>query len=153
MILSILIAVYNERTVVAKSLSLVLAAPLPENMKRALAVVADCSTDGTGPILQTLATYDARIRLSRPEITMKSSKRKLRVYEVPISYHGRSYEEGKKIGWQDGVKALGVILYFWMVDDLYEASYGRGLLNSLTGTPQYLSWLTRVVRPHLGDTV
>jgi SAM-dependent methyltransferase len=39
------------------------------------------------------------------------------------------------------------------VDDLYEASYGRGLLNSLTGTPQYLSWLTRVVRPHLGDTV
>ena len=88
-----------------------------------------------------------------PEITMKASKRKLRVYEVPISYHGRTYEEGKKIGWKDGVKALGVILYFWLVDDLYVASYGRGLLNSLTGTPQYLSWLTRVLRPHLGDTV
>ena len=55
-----------------------------------------------------------------PEITMKCSKRKLRVYEVPISYHGRTYEEGKKIGWKDGVKALGVILYFWLVDDLYE---------------------------------
>ncbi len=88
-----------------------------------------------------------------PEITMKSSKRKLRVYEVPISYHGRTYEEGKKIGWKDGVKALGVIFYFWLVDDLYVAPYGRGLLNSLTGTPQYLSWLTRVLRPHLGDTV
>ena len=88
-----------------------------------------------------------------PEITMKASKRKLRVYEVPISYHGRTYEEGKKIGWKDGVKALGVVLYFWVVDDLYVASYGRGLLNSLTGTPQYLSWLTRVLRPHLGDTV
>jgi SAM-dependent methyltransferase len=88
-----------------------------------------------------------------PEITMKASKRKLRVYEVPISYHGRTYEEGKKIGWKDGVKALGVILHFWLVDDLYVASYGRGLLNSLTGTPQYLSWLTRVLRPHLGDTV
>jgi SAM-dependent methyltransferase len=88
-----------------------------------------------------------------PEITMKSSKRKLRVYEVPISYHGRTYEEGKKIGWKDGIKALGVIFYFWLVDDLYEASYGRGLLNSLTGTPQYLSWVTRVLRPHLGDTV
>ena len=88
-----------------------------------------------------------------PEITMKSSKRKLRVYEVPISYHGRTYEEGKKIGWKDGVKALGVILYFWLVDDLYVPSYGRGLLNSLTGTPQYLSRLTRVLRPHLGDTV
>ena len=33
------------------------------------------------------------------------------------------------------------------------ATYGRGLLNNLTGTPQYLSWLTRVLRPHLGDTV
>ncbi len=88
-----------------------------------------------------------------PEITMKASKRKLRVYEVPISYHGRTYEEGKKIGWKDGVKALGVVLYFWLVDDLYVSTYGRGLLHSLTGTPQYLSWLTRVLRPHLGDTV
>ena len=56
-----------------------------------------------------------------PEITMKCAKRKLRVYEVPISYHGRTYEEGKKIGWKDGVKALGVILYFWLVDDLYRS--------------------------------
>src|SRR5947209_20363186 len=78
-----------------------------------------------------------------PEITMKVSKRKLRVYEVPISYHGRTYEEGKKIGWKDGVRALGVILYFWLIDDLYVASYGRGLLNSLTGTPTYVSWVTR----------
>jgi len=35
-----------------------------------------------------------------PEITMKCSKRKFRIYEVPISYHGRTYEEGKKIGWR-----------------------------------------------------
>jgi SAM-dependent methyltransferase len=46
-----------------------------------------------------------------------------------------------------------VVLYFWLIDDLYVPSYGRGLLNSLTGTPNYLSWLTRVLRPHLGDTV
>src|SRR5579864_8275899 len=270
MLLSILIPVFNERTVVERSLSLVLAAPLPENMDRELVIVDDCSTDGTGIILERIAAENPCIRLFRkpvnegkgaavrtaiqhargdfclvqdadleydpseyvrllrplldgradavfgsrylvsdqtrvlpfwhsvinktltltsnmfsnlnvtdmetcykvfrtdllksipirsnrfgfePEITMKSSKRKLRVYEVPISYHGRTYEEGKKIGWKDGIKALGVILYFWAVDDLYEASYGRGLLNSLTGTPQYLSWLTRVVRPHLGDTV
>ncbi len=61
--------------------------------------------------------------------------------------------ERKKIGWKDGAKALGVILYFWIIDDLYAESYGRGLLNSLTGTPQYLSWITRLLRPHLGDTV
>jgi SAM-dependent methyltransferase len=84
---------------------------------------------------------------------MKCAKRKLRIYEVPISYHGRTYEEGKKIGWKDGVKALGVILYFWLVDDLYLPSYGRGLLNNLTGTPEYLSWITQIVRPNLGDRV
>jgi SAM-dependent methyltransferase len=84
---------------------------------------------------------------------MKVSKRKLRVYEVPISYHGRTYEEGKKIGWKDGAKALGVILYFWIIDDLYAETYGRGLLNSLTGTPQYQSWITRILRPHVGDTI
>ena len=88
-----------------------------------------------------------------PEIVMKSAKRKLRIYEVPISYHGRTYEEGKKIGWKDGVKALGVILKFWVIDDLYSAPYGRGVLNNLTGTPQYVSWLARELRPHIGGEV
>src|SRR6185437_13736965 len=48
---------------------------------------------------------------------------------------------------------LGVILKFWMIDDLYAAPYGRGVLNNLTGTPQYLSWLARMMRPHVGDSV
>jgi glycosyltransferase involved in cell wall biosynthesis len=88
-----------------------------------------------------------------PEIVMKSAKRRFRIYEVPISYHGRTYEEGKKINWKDGVKALAVILKFWFIDDLYSAPYGRGVLNNLTGTPQYLSWLARKIRPHVGDEV
>jgi glycosyltransferase involved in cell wall biosynthesis len=88
-----------------------------------------------------------------PEIVMKSAKRKFRIYEVPISYHGRTYEEGKKIGWKDGLKALGVVLRFWVIDDLYAAPYGRDVLNNLTGTPQYLSWLARTLRPHVGDSV
>src|SRR4051795_5109466 len=88
-----------------------------------------------------------------PEIVMKSAKRKFRIYEVPISYHGRTYEEGKKIGWKDGLKALAVILKFWVIDDLYAVSYGRGVLNNLTGTPQYLSWLALKLRPHVGDKV
>jgi len=44
-----------------------------------------------------------------PEITAKIARGKWRIYEVPISYHGRTYEEGKKIGWKDGVRALYVI--------------------------------------------
>lgn len=88
-----------------------------------------------------------------PEIVMKCAKRNLRIYEVPISYHGRTYEEGKKIGWKDGIKALGVILHFWLIDDLYNEAYGRGHLNNLTGTPQYLSWMARLLRPYAGDAI
>jgi glycosyltransferase involved in cell wall biosynthesis len=250
--LSILVPVYNERAVVERSLALVLAAPLPEDMERELILVDDCSTDGTSAVLDRFAASDARIRLIRhpvnrgkgaavrtaiqhasgdfclvqdadleydpseyprllkplldghadavfgsryvrgeqtrilpfwhsminrfltlvsnmfcnlnvtdmetcykvfrtdllksipirsdrfgfePEITMKSAKRKLRIYEVPISYHGRTYEEGKKIGWKDGLKVFGVILHFWLIDDLYVEPYGRGSLNNITGTP------------------
>jgi len=268
--LSILMPVYNERSVVERCISVVLTAPLPENMDRELVVVDDCSTDGTWQILQRLAEAFSEIRLFRhernrgkgaavrtaieyaggdfsliqdadleydpseyprllrplldghadavfgsrymaggqtrvllfwhsvinktltlicnmfcnlnltdmetcykvfrtdllksipirsdrfgfePEIVMKSAKRKLRIYEVPISYHGRTYEEGKKIGWKDGLRALAVIFKFWLIDDLYAAPYGRNVLNNLTGTPQYLSWLTRKIRPYVGDTV
>jgi glycosyltransferase involved in cell wall biosynthesis len=45
-----------------------------------------------------------------PELTAKIFKRGFRVYEIPITYDGRSYEEGKKIGWKDGVVALWVLL-------------------------------------------
>ncbi|RYZ38378.1 MAG: glycosyltransferase family 2 protein [Myxococcaceae bacterium] len=44
-----------------------------------------------------------------PEITAKVARGNWRVFEVPISYHGRTYEEGKKIGWKDGVRALYAI--------------------------------------------
>ena len=268
--LSILMPVYNERTVVERCISLVLSAPLPENMERELVIVDDRSTDGTFDILQRLAAEFPQITLYRhernsgkgaavrtaigmasgdfsliqdadleydpaeyprllrplldghadavfgsrylageqtrvlpfwhsminkgltmvsamfsnlnltdmetcykvlrtdllksipirsdrfgfePEIVMKCAKRRLRIYEVPISYHGRTYEEGKKIGWLDGLKALGVIFKFWLIDDLYAAPYGRGVLNNLTGTPRYLSWLARRLRPDVGDRV
>jgi len=61
-----------------------------------------------------------RIRSNRfgfePEITAKISKGNWRVYEVAISYSGRTYEEGKKIGWKDGVKALWCIFWFKFAD-------------------------------------
>jgi glycosyltransferase involved in cell wall biosynthesis len=47
-----------------------------------------------------------------PELTAKIFKRRYRVYEVPITYDGRGYDEGKKIGWRDGVVALWVLLRY-----------------------------------------
>jgi glycosyltransferase involved in cell wall biosynthesis len=45
-----------------------------------------------------------------PEITAKICKRKLRIYELPIAYYGRTYEEGKKITWRDGFRAIWVLV-------------------------------------------
>ena len=51
-----------------------------------------------------------------PEITMKIAKKGCRVYEVPISYYGRTYAEGKKITWKDGVSALYCLFKYWWKD-------------------------------------
>jgi hypothetical protein len=52
-----------------------------------------------------------------PEITAKIAKgKKWRIYEVPISYAGRTYEEGKKITWKDGIQALWCIVRFRFSD-------------------------------------
>jgi hypothetical protein len=45
-----------------------------------------------------------------PEITAKVCMRRLRIYQLPISYYGRTYDEGKKITWRDGFKAVWVLL-------------------------------------------
>ncbi len=47
-----------------------------------------------------------------PEMTAKVSKQRVRIYEVPISYAGRTYAEGKKIGWKDGVAAVWAIVRY-----------------------------------------
>ena len=56
-------------------------------------------------VIQSIPLEEDRFGFE-PEITVKVAKRGLRVYEVGISYWGRTYEEGKKIGWKDGVRAL-----------------------------------------------
>lgn len=69
--------------------------------------------------LQTLKTIPLRSNRFgiEPEITAKIAKRKLRFREVPISYHARTYAEGKKIKWKDGVAAIYIILKYWLIDD------------------------------------
>jgi len=51
-----------------------------------------------------------------PEITCKAARARWKIYEVPISYSGRTYEEGKKIGWRDAIAAIAAILYYRFAD-------------------------------------
>lgn len=71
-------------------------------------------------VFRTEVIKSIRIRSNRfdfePEITAKVAKQRCRVYEVPISYSGRDYEEGKKIGWRDGLVALWTILKYRFID-------------------------------------
>ena len=62
-------------------------------------------------ILQSINIEENRFGFE-PEITAKLSKRGIRIYEVAVSYHGRTYAEGKKINWKDGVKAIWCIIRY-----------------------------------------
>jgi glycosyltransferase involved in cell wall biosynthesis len=62
-------------------------------------------------IIQAIPIEENRFGFE-PEITVKVAKRRLRIYEVGISYWGRTYEEGKKIGWKDGFRALWCLLKY-----------------------------------------
>jgi hypothetical protein len=66
-------------------------------------------------VLRGLALKSDRFGFE-PEFTMKVAKRKYRIYEVPISYSGRTYDEGKKINWKDGVAAIYAILRYRFFD-------------------------------------
>jgi glycosyltransferase involved in cell wall biosynthesis len=60
-----------------------------------------------------------------PEVTAKVARLRCRVYEVPISYFGRTYEEGKKIGWKDGVSAIVTILRYGVMDRILKRPISR----------------------------
>jgi SAM-dependent methyltransferase len=88
------------------------------------------------------------------ELTFKLTKRGARIFEVPISYAGRSYEEGKKIGFKDAVRALGAMVHWWVVDDTYEPDdYGSNILVNLLAVRAFNRWLADVVRPYVGARV
>lgn len=89
-----------------------------------------------------------------PELTAKLAKRRCRIYEVPITYHGRGYEEGKKIGLADAVRSLAVMVFFWAVDDLYsDDRWGQKILHQLDKATRFNDWMADAIRPSLGDRV
>ncbi len=89
-----------------------------------------------------------------PELTIKLAKRDARIFEIPISYSGRTYQEGKKINWRDGVLALLAILRFAVSDRLYkEDAHGSEMLVRLSRAPRFTRWMADTVRPYVGQRV
>jgi glycosyltransferase involved in cell wall biosynthesis len=89
-----------------------------------------------------------------PELAIKLAKRGSRIFEVPISYSGRTYLEGKKINWKDGVRALWAILRYAASDRIYAADESGGeILERLNRAPRFTAWMAEVVRPYVGDRV
>ena len=87
-----------------------------------------------------------------PELTIKLAKRQARIFEVPVSYLGRSYSEGKKIGLRDAVLALWAIVRFSLSDDIYRADeYGSQILARLSRTPRFNAWMADTIRPFCGE--
>jgi glycosyltransferase involved in cell wall biosynthesis len=67
-------------------------------------------------VIQSITIEENRFGFE-PEITAKLAKSRVRIYEVGISYSGRTYDEGKKIGWRDGVRAVYCIVRYSKVGD------------------------------------
>ena len=116
-------------------------------------------------VIQSLDLFEDRFGFE-PEVTAKLAAGGFRIYEVGISYSGRTYAEGKKIGWRDGVRAVYCIVRY--------SAGGRRLLDpptprarpqdeaeermaatlsNLERTHNYRDWLIDLVRPHLGRRI
>jgi SAM-dependent methyltransferase len=88
-----------------------------------------------------------------PEITAKVARLGLRIYEVPISYHGRTYEAGKKIGWKDGLSAIWTIAWYWMFDGLSRMDGMLASLLALRAANRFNRWMFDTIKPWVGARV
>src|SRR6202040_2303627 len=84
-------------------------------------------------VIQSIPIEEDRFGFE-PEITVKIAKRRLRIYEVGISYWGRTYEEGKKIGWKKGVRGVWSLLKYSFKEPAV-AARAASPVESLEGSP------------------
>ena len=88
-----------------------------------------------------------------PELTTKLAKWDLRLYEVPISYQGRTYAEGKKIGLKDLFAAVWAIFKYRFLSCRFTTHEGFGILQSVRRARGFNGWLMQQLRPYLGKRV
>ena len=117
-------------------------------------------------VIQGVELHEDRFGFE-PEITAKLAQAGWRIYEVGISYSGRTYAEGKKIGWRDGVRALyGITRYSALGerlgrrprhltdnDPVQPPHTEEGVFDSLRDGGNYADWIAELIEPHLGHDV
>lgn len=133
-------------------------------VNRALTLLSNFTTNLILSDIETCyKAFDARllrrfqVRSQRfgvePELTAKFARMDARIYEVPISYHGRTYDEGKKIGWRDGVATLWAILKYAVVDDVDHDMPGYKTLRWMRRLRRYNRWMWDKLQPFVGKDV
>jgi glycosyltransferase involved in cell wall biosynthesis/precorrin-6B methylase 2 len=116
-------------------------------------------------VIQSIVIEEDRFGFE-PEVTAKVAAGKFRIYEVGISYHGRTYAEGKKINWKDGVRALYCIGRYglrrrnstrpsMLRPSAFEVADEelRTSLDSLDGANNYADWIVDLISPYLRGTI
>jgi glycosyltransferase involved in cell wall biosynthesis len=89
-----------------------------------------------------------------PELVIKIAKRKAKIFEVPINYSGRTYNEGKKINWIDGLKAICAIIKYGISDNIFQEDMLEAkTLLSLSRAKNFNGWLAQTISPYIGQNV
>jgi glycosyltransferase involved in cell wall biosynthesis len=105
------------------------------------------------PLLKSIPIESSDFRIE-PELTIKLAKRGARIFEIPISYFGRTYQEGKKIRFKDALRAMVALVRFGLSDNTYHADqYNSKILMRLSQAERYNAWVAKTIRPFCGERV
>src|SRR5438270_442467 len=141
--LSVVVPCYNERATVAELLRRVKEVPID---------METCYKVFRREVIQSINLQSDRFGIE-PEITAKVAKRGYRIFEVPISYYGRDYWEGKKINWKDGFSAIWTILKFGIFDDPRNEPATYQTIRRLDRLRRYNKWIWERLQPYVGQRV
>jgi glycosyltransferase involved in cell wall biosynthesis len=114
--------------------------------------MATCYKMMTREVARSLKLRSQRFGIE-PEVTAKIARMGYRVYEIPISYHGRDYWEGKKIRWTDGFALLWTILRYTFIDDEENERAGYRILRRMQKVSRYNRWMWERLKPFVGSRV
>jgi glycosyltransferase involved in cell wall biosynthesis len=103
-------------------------------------------------VIQSIRLNSNRFGIE-PEVTAKVAKRGYRIFEVPISYYGRDYWEGKKINWKDGFSAIWTILRYGLFNDDTSEPSTYKTVRRRARLKRYNAWIWDRVRPFVGQRV